>query len=87
MKYSYKHPETGNRTSITLGNQILRVFGTLKGFDTEYDHFMDDEITTIKNFIISSHKEYAAGPKAMTLVEFVENKILIEVQEKLEKAL
>lgn len=87
MKYSYTHPETENRTSITLGNQLLRVFGVLKGLDTETDDFMDDEIATIKGFIISCHKEYLSGPKTMTLVEFVENQILIEAEQKLKSSL
>jgi hypothetical protein len=61
-------------------NQLLRVFGVLKGFNTETDNFMGDVTAIIKNFIISCHKEYLSGPKTMTLVEFVENQMLIEAE-------
>ena len=79
MKISYTHPETENRTSLTLANHQIRLWAISRGHDTSTDDFMYDQNikTDLNDYIIGLARSYSDGVSSFpTLVAYIENDIV-----------
>jgi hypothetical protein len=95
MKISYKHPETGKRTSITLSNRILRLWAIVNHIDVVEDEiptddFLYDEnsMKLLKIWLHDHHEEFIKGTNNFpTFTGYFENIILLEVEHRLTRPL
>jgi spore cortex formation protein SpoVR/YcgB (stage V sporulation) len=91
MKISYTHPETGNRTSITLNDRILRLWAIVNHIEVVVeeqptDDFLYDEnsMKLLKIWLNEHHAEFLNGSNNFpTFVSYFENIILLEVEHRL----
>lgn len=91
MKISYTHPETENRTSITLNTRIIRLWAIVNHIEVVVDEvptddFLYDEsvITLLKIWLNEHHEEFLKGASNFpTFVSYFENIILLEVEHRL----
>ncbi len=86
MKISYTHPTTQNRTSITLSDQIIRLWAIVNHIDISSDDFMDNTNTVelLKIWLSEHHQSFLMGSANFpTFVSYFENIILVEVENRL----
>ena len=91
MKISYTHPETGNRTSITLNDRIIRLWAIVNHIEVVVDEeptddFLYDEssMKLLKIWLNEHHEEFLKGSNNYpTFVSYFENIILLEVEHRL----
>ena len=84
MKISYTHPRTGNRTSISLSDGFIRLWGITIGHDTSTDDFMSDSSVKqeIHDYIIGLAGDYREDMTTFTtLVAYVENNIIVNAED------
>lgn len=91
MKINYTHPKTQKRTSITLSNQIIRLWAIVNHIDIlEHEMFSDDfmyddkNMNLLKIWLHDNHEEFLKGTtNHPTFVSYFENIILLEVENRL----
>ncbi|MEF1216499.1 hypothetical protein REH76_01560 [Photobacterium damselae] len=79
MKISYTHPKTENRTSLTLDNHLIRLWGISRGYDTSTDDFMYDKNikAELNDYVLGLARSYDDKMSTFpTLVAFIENDIV-----------
>lgn len=95
MKISYQHPETENRTSITLDDNILRLWAIVNDIEgvidsgMVIDDFMSDEVAVklLKSELYNLHQQFVTDTNTFpTFTSYVENFILRKVQDRLIKS-
>ena len=83
MKLTFNNPVNNNRTSITLNNNMLRLWATINHYETESDDFMFDVKfkSNINELICCLANSYAKSISNFpTFVSYVENYMIVEAE-------
>ncbi len=88
MKLTFNNPVKNNRTSITLNNNMIRLWATINHYDTDSDDFMfaAQFKSDINELICDLANSYAKSRSNFpTFVSYVENHMIIEAESTIKK--
>ncbi|WP_044583686.1 hypothetical protein [Aliivibrio salmonicida] len=88
MKLTFNNPVKNNRTSITLSNNMIRLWATINHYDTDSDDFMLEAQfkSDINELICDLANSYAKTISNFpTFVSYVENYMIIEAESTIKK--
>nr|WP_014343584.1 hypothetical protein [Aliivibrio fischeri]AEY78087.1 hypothetical protein [Aliivibrio fischeri] len=88
MKLTFNNPIKNNRTSITINDNMIRLWGTINNYETESDDFMYDAQfkTNINQLICDLAISYAKSISNFpTFVSYVENYMIVEAESTIKK--